>query len=205
MFIVWGFRAISKTLSEGTFFCPRDGGDRQYRLRSARRWFTIFWIPLIPLKELGTFVECSSCQSTYYETVLSAPTTSQMADVSTIAMRHLAVAMVLADGEVDEAEKSAAVDVVNASAVGEYNIDHFERDLAGLSPSSLTDKLEELGSMLSQEGKERVVAVAVQLAAADGVIDESELDVARQVGEAISMSTAHVRGTIDSAVERLSI
>src|ERR1700738_4957036 len=58
MFLIWGWRSRSKVLSQGTFFCPHCGGDRQYAHKQARRWFTLFFLPVIPLKVLGEFVEC---------------------------------------------------------------------------------------------------------------------------------------------------
>lgn len=202
MILIWGFKAISKTLSEGTFFCPREGGDRPYRLRSARRWFTLFWIPLIPLKELGTYVECTSCKSTYYESALTAPTTSQMSDVAGIAMRHLAVSMTLADGDIDYREKEAATELIGNYITG-YNETMFDDDLRQLAGANLADKLEELGAILTEQGKETIVQMAVRLAAADGSVDESELEIARQTGIALSMSAAHVRGTIDTTLEQV--
>ena len=60
MILIWGWKSRLKTLSQGTFHCPHCQADRQYDQRQARRWFTIFWIPLIPLKVLGTFVECTT-------------------------------------------------------------------------------------------------------------------------------------------------
>lgn len=203
MILVWGFKAISKTLSEGVFHCPREGGDRQYRHRSARKWFTFFWIPIIPLKELGDFVECSSCNSTFYPSVLTAPTTAKIADVLTIAVRHLAVAMAVADGVVDEAEKRVAVDIVGRFASVPYALENFEIDLLELAGADLTDQLEELGGILSEQGREQVLTAAVQLAAADGSIDASEMALAEQIGSALSMSNAHVRGVIAVATEHL--
>jgi len=114
--IIWGFRAIKKKIAEGTFFCPREQGDRAYVHKSARRFFTLFFIPLIPLNDLGEFVECTSCKNTFYPDVLKGKTAAQMQDVSTIAIRYLVVAMLLADGDVHPNEKEAALTVVGRFA-----------------------------------------------------------------------------------------
>ena len=60
MLLIWGFKVRYADQGTGTFYCPHEGGDRPYSLRSAKRWFTFFFIPIFPTKELGTFVECSS-------------------------------------------------------------------------------------------------------------------------------------------------
>ena len=77
MFIIWGWRAVKALLGTGTFYCPRCQGDRGYRHFAARRWFTLFFIPMIPLKALGTYVECDVCHGTFVESVLEAPTIAQ--------------------------------------------------------------------------------------------------------------------------------
>jgi hypothetical protein len=72
--IIWGWRALTYVLGTGQFFCPRCGGDAPYRHLRRRRWFTFFFLPVIPLEELGTHIECSRCRATFTESVLGAPT-----------------------------------------------------------------------------------------------------------------------------------
>ena len=201
--IIWGWRVRKKTIGTGVFFCPGEGGDRNYEHRQARRWFTIFFIPLIPLKELGDFVECTSCENTYYPDVLKGKTASEIEDISTIAIRHVAVSMALADGTVDPRERDAAVTVVQRFASHPYGLDDLDSDLSSLQVSALSDNLEELSAVLNEHGKENVLTAAVFLAGADGHVDRSEIEVARQIGKALTMSSAHIEGTIQQELSRL--
>lgn len=203
--IIWGWRVRKKTIGTGVFFCPGEGGDRNYEHRQARRWFTIFFIPLIPLKELGDFVECTSCENTYYPDVLKGKTASEIEDISTIAIRHVAVSMALADGTVDPRERDAAVTVVQRFASHPYDLDDLDSDLSSLQVSALSDNLEELGAVLNEHGKENVLTAAVFLAGADGHVDRSEMEVARQIGKALTMSSAHIEGTIQQELSRLGL
>lgn len=77
MLLIWGFKARLKVLAEGLFICPNEGGQRGYRHVSARRWFTFFWIPVIPLKELGEYVQCGSCGAQYNAAVAQMQTRPQ--------------------------------------------------------------------------------------------------------------------------------
>ena len=201
--IIWGWRVRKKTIGTGVFFCPGEGGDRNYEHRQARRWFTIFFIPLIPLKELGDFIECTSCENTYYPDVLKGKTASEIEDISTIAIRHVAVSMALADGTVDPRERDAAVTVVQRFASHPYGLDDLDSDLSSLQVSALSDNLEELSAVLNEHGKENVLTAAVFLAGADGHVDRSEIEVARQIGKALTMSSAHIEGTIQQELSRL--
>ena len=203
--IIWGWRVRKKTIGTGVFFCPGEGGDRNYEHRQARRWFTIFFIPLIPLKELGDFIECTSCENTYYPDVLKGKTASEIEDISTIAIRHVAVSMALADGTVDPRERDAAVTVVQRFASHPYDLDDLDSDLSSLQVSALSDNLEELGAVLNEHGKENVLTAAVFLAGADGHVDRSEIEVARQIGKALTMSSAHIEGTIQQELSRLGL
>jgi len=201
--IIWGWRVRKKTIGTGVFFCPGEGGDRKYEHKQARRWFTIFFIPLIPLKELGDFVECTSCENTYYPDVLKGKTASEIEDISTIAIRHVAVSIALADGTVDPRERDAAVTVVQRFASHPYGLDDLDSDLSSLQVSALSDNLEELSAVLNEHGKENVLTAAVFLAGADGHVDRSEIEVARQIGKALTMSSAHIEGTIQQELSRL--
>ena len=203
MLLIWGFKARLKTIGDGgTFHCPHCGVDRAYQFREARRWFTFFWIPIIPLKVLGTFVECTTCKSTYDERVLQLPTNAVMADNLSIALRGLLVAVIAADGVVGDAERARAVEVVSHSVDHAYGPAELEADLVAYAGHDVNAILGELAGTLNEQGKERMLQACVSLAQADGSVDEGELEIARQAGAALLMTPAHIRGVISEALER---
>lgn len=203
--IVFGWRARNKVIGTGEFFCPRDGGDRRYEHKQARRWFTLFFIPLVPLEQLGEFVECTSCRNTYYPDVLQGRTAAEIEDVSTLAIRHIVVSMLLADGVVGDGERRVGVEIVSRFASHPYGPAALDDDLRELRTEALTDHLEELGASLNSHGRERVLTAAVSLAGADGEIDRTELEIARRIGRALTMSSAHIEGTIQQELGRLGL
>lgn len=71
MFFIVGLRMRHSTVDTGTFRCPNERGDRPYSRIRARRWFTVFFIPLIPLGQRGEWVRCRSCGATYETDVLA--------------------------------------------------------------------------------------------------------------------------------------
>lgn len=194
--IIWGFRARNKRLDGGHFHCPNEGGDRDYDLMQARRWFTLFFIPLIPLKVLGEFVACRSCDATYDPQVLDLQTTAQMEDRLTTALRHVVVAMLTADEVVDAAEREAALEVMQRFGHRPYAAADLDRDLATLEVGTLDDEVAELGAMLTPQGHEALVRACLHLATADGHVDERELAVVQQAARGIGMSPAHLRGIL---------
>lgn len=68
--IIFGFGARTHKTGSGQFACPRCGVPRSYTRKKARRYFTLYFIPLIPLGELGEFIECDVCHTAYPLAVL---------------------------------------------------------------------------------------------------------------------------------------
>ena len=71
MFILFGMRSRTTSVDSGRFHCPNEGGDRPYVRLSARRWFTLFFLPVIPLGRGDEWVRCQSCGAEYDVDALS--------------------------------------------------------------------------------------------------------------------------------------
>src|SRR5438105_2443720 len=69
--IIWGSRGLTSTLDSGQFYCPGCDDRRDYHLRQVREFFTLYFIPLIPMGGARRYVECATCGGTYKEEVLS--------------------------------------------------------------------------------------------------------------------------------------
>ena len=70
LFILFGTRSRQRKLDEGEFYCPFEHAQRRYHLKKASQWFTLYFIPLFPFRQLGEFVECQSCGRAYDTKVL---------------------------------------------------------------------------------------------------------------------------------------
>lgn len=68
--IIFGTRSVESTIGNGFFYCPRCNTQRTYRLIGVNRWFTLYFIPVIPMGRIGRYVECDSCAGTFAEEVL---------------------------------------------------------------------------------------------------------------------------------------
>ncbi len=94
--LIWGFRVFYRTIDQGVFHCRKCGGDRPYLHRAGRRFFTVFFIPIIPLNKVGEHVQCATCKTRYVLDVLSLPTAAQMQAALPAGMRAAATAMLRA-------------------------------------------------------------------------------------------------------------
>lgn len=62
--IFFGTRGVTYSHKKGDYICP-ECGPAQYNWKRQRRFFTLYFIPVIPLDLLNEYVECQSCKSTW--------------------------------------------------------------------------------------------------------------------------------------------
>jgi hypothetical protein len=70
MFILFGTRGITLTQQSGTFQCPQCGPQAPFSQKGIRRFFTLFFVPVIPLNQVAAYVECHRCRGQFDVNVL---------------------------------------------------------------------------------------------------------------------------------------
>ncbi len=201
MLIIFGMKVVFRTVGEGTFFCPNEHGDRAYRRRSARRWFSVFWIPIIPLKHLGEVIECDSCKTRYSLEVLTVPTSADLSSRLTDGLRTAVVAVLTARGALDPTVRGAAVALLARKMPGAAD-SWIDADLRSIAPDSYEAHLAALGPQLSVAGREGFLGDLAWLAAAGGPYDEPTRAVLERIGGTLGLTPAHVRGVLAGAEDR---
>lgn len=200
--LIWGWKSRMKTLGEGRFYSPAAGADAPYKLVEARRWFTLFFIPLIPLKVLGTYVECQVTGATYDPKILDNPTNAEFTDQLSAGVREIVAAVSMADEQITDEERRLAIEIVGRYVEG-YGPADFDADLARAATAPMEDRLTYLAGALNERGKEQLLTAAAIVMTADGSIDERDRAAVRDIGEKLAMSPAHVRGVIDTAASSI--
>ncbi|HET9441920.1 MAG TPA: zinc ribbon domain-containing protein [Acidimicrobiales bacterium] len=199
MLLVFGWRARNRALGSGTFACPSCGTDRPYAHKEARRWFTLFFVPVIPLKVLGDFVECEVCGGTFDPAVLAAPTAAALSDHLLGAVREGLVAVL--GREPTPAARAEAVALLSGFAGREWSEADLDRDLAELDTSGLSARLATLAPVLTEQGKERLIGGLARAAATGGVLSPDQRAAVERLAAEVGMTAAHTRGLIDEAIE----
>ncbi len=197
--IIFGTRGITTTPERGTFNCPRCQSSQNYNFKRVRRFFTLYFIPVIPLDKLGEYVECPSCQGTYDVEILSYDPGQDVAQIEAfffIAVKQVMIAMLLADGEIDDSEVLALQSIYQELTGAQIPEDELREEIAVIngSGSSAIQLIQELSPTLNNPGKEMVIRAAYQIAAADGHVDDSELQLIGKLGQTMALSNAHING-----------
>lgn len=78
MFFIFGFGSKTKVIEQNQFLCPVCRTHSNYELKQQRNYFSLFFIPLIPLsKPKDSFVQCLNCDTQMPSTVLDHAQPSQ--------------------------------------------------------------------------------------------------------------------------------
>lgn len=197
--LVFGFKIRLSTVASLVFFCPSCGGDRAASRRSARRWFTLFWIPLIPLKRVGEVVECETCHNRFDPAVADRPTTADLNDVLATAVRVLNAMLVRTAESATEPIRNAAVAQVR-TAIPDYDHLTLDSDVASLDPALAGQYVGPLDEGLAVGGKELLLSDLVRVALAGGTITSDQRLVIDRAGRGLGLTPAHVTGIVSSVV-----
>jgi len=195
MLLIWGLRVIYHTRGEGTFHCGHCGGDRQYRLRAGRRFFTLFFTPVIPLNKTGEHVQCLTCKTRYVTDVLSLPTSAQMQAALPTGMRAAAAAMLVAGDRGSVAARQRAVAAIQGAGAQGYTDADLDAD-AAQPAEAIRSALGEVARQLTPDAKEWFLAATVRVGMADGSLSDHERRVAEVIAMDLGMTQAQAIGVV---------
>jgi uncharacterized tellurite resistance protein B-like protein len=197
--IIFGTTGIKSTIKSGDFHCPQCEQSKPYRHRKVTKFFTLYFIPLIPLGSAGEYVECGTCKGTYIPRVLnntkSANSEEFMATYEK-AIRHSMVLIMLADGVIDDNEKTQVLKIINKFGKNDLTMTQLERyiEVVKKEKQDVATYLKKVGPSLNEHGKEVIIKCAISVAAADGNIDKTELQMINDMSKAMQMSASHLKG-----------
>jgi len=204
--IFFGTRGVKSTMEEGNFICPQCATDQAYKHKKVTRFFTLYFIPLIPLGKAGEFVECQNCQGTFVPRVLDYDPEAEKNEFQSVyekAMRHSMVLMMLADGEIDDNEMITVHKIINKFGHHDISFDELKDFVKIVEESAepVDTYLSTITPGLNEHGKEVIIKCALSVAAADGNIDPSELKLIHDMATAMEMSSSHLKGILSELNE----
>jgi tellurite resistance protein len=205
--IIFGTKAVTRTIAQGQFTCPYCH-QSPFRHRQVRRFFHLYFIPLIPLATDGEYVECGMCSGTYDVRILDVATAQDAEQFEArfaVAVRRVMALITAADGVVDPAEiamMASLYDGLVGKPISEAEL-REEVDFVRTEGLEVRDYLEEVAGELNGQGKEAVVRAAIGVAMADGEFDDAEHDLVVDVGRALGLTKAHFRGIFEQVLDEL--
>ncbi len=205
--IIFGTQPKASTVRRGEFYCPSCETRCKYSWVRVARTFSLFFVPVLPLGDVAEYVECQACGGTFKPEVLNYdPQDEHRAFVAEYqrAIRRVTVQMMLADGTLPE-EAEPLIRYTYSDVCG-IQLEHdaiaettseIESDQVGLNES-----LRNLSASLNDRGKESVMEEAFAISTADLKIASSEIELLKEIGDALRMTPAHVEGVIQTLLEK---
>ncbi len=196
--IIWGSRGLTSTIESHQFHCPQCGTNRSCNLKQVRNFFTLYFIPLIPLNVAGRFVECTSCGGTFAEETLSYDPEKDRQETQTQMLRVMVMAA-LADGEVDDSERAEIRKQYTEFAglpIPQATLDS-EIALAKSSGANLNQYVGSLARSLSPHGKALVVKLAFHTMVASGDLQPGHQEQLAKLATTLGIPQDQYRELID--------
>ncbi len=199
--IIFGTRGVNSTMESGVFNCPQCESEEDYDYKKVTRFFTLYFIPLIPMGKIGEFVECQNCKSTFVPNVLDYESDrgeSQFMSEYEKALKHALILIMLADGVIDDREKEIVLDTINKHSHNDLTMGQLNLYIEDVEeqPEKVDVYLQKVAPMLNGHGKEDLIRSALAVAAADGHVDESEIQILKEMAKALDMTPAHLKGIL---------
>ena len=167
--IIWGSRGLTSEVSRHHFHCPQCSVQREGALKQVRNFFTVYFIPLIPLNVAGRYVECTSCSGSFGEEILSYDPAQEQRENQTQMLRVM-VMSALADGMVDDGERAEINKQYSEFAGFPLPPQTLENEIqmAMGSGSDLNKYVASFAENLSGQGKALLVKLAFHTMSASG-------------------------------------
>ena len=202
--ILFGKKGLATSLKKGDFHCPNCDSSQTFEHKSVRSFVTFYQVPIIPLSQLGDYVECMSCKDTYQSRVLDSDINLNHKEFEAeyhAALKEVMIRMLLVDGHIRESELEMIQMVYQRVTKQAIDMAVLKQEVKklGVRELNLSEILFRLQGNLNDEGKEMVVRAAFYVAMADGEFDEPEQEFLANIGSDLGMTPAHFQGVISTA------
>lgn len=199
--IIWGTTGRSSRLESGTFHCPRCGNDKPFDIVGVHRWFTLYFIPVIPLGEAGRYLECKNCSATFDEAVRHHDPEVESAKLRASfegTMLRAMLVMAQADGVVEDRELDAVADIMTQLTGNAYEVEEVRAALDACGHPSMESVLASIAGSLNDNGKGMVLKGLVMIASIDGHLAEGEKETLYSAGKAMGIRRKDIAGILAS-------
>lgn len=198
--IIWGTRGITSTTQTGVFHCPRCGPQRAYSLRRVRRWFTLYFIPVIPLDTVGEYIECQQCAGTFGADVLTYDPAAAERQLVEQITRVLVVAT-LAAGPSSESRMATLQQTVSELTDVHVTAEELWKEcrLAQSAGVQFVPYVQRVAGGFSETGKQKILAGAYRILSYSGGCLPPEEEIVRQLGAALGIASP----VVDALLQKL--
>lgn len=198
--IIFGTRGVNLSKGCGEFYCPECNAARQYKQINVRRFFTLYFIPIIPLDLLGTYVECQRCKGTYkpevvhYDPAKEKQKQEKFQAEYMMAIKNVMLSIMMADGVIETSEVKQLQDIYQKLTNKPIDEETIRREGKQRAQAGVPIKtyVAQIAPMLNLDGKLLIMRAALEIAAADGQFQPEEQQMVTDLGKILEIPKAKV-------------
>ena len=206
--IIWGSKLRIFTEGNGNFYCPECNDYKNYELKNVKKYFNFLFILQFEVGDLGNYIECSECNSTFKEDVLKFDPKADNLKIRGLyfsAARDIMISIAMADGKIGDNEFERIInsfEKITQIKLGKEDLLDAIRNLK-IREHSLSEITEEIAPYLNDQGKETVLRAAIAISKADGAIQEEELNLLHSLSDDLLLPRAYANGVfIEEEISR---
>lgn len=196
--IIWGTRGLTRKGKVGRFFCPQCDVERDYRTVKVQRFFTLYFIPIIPMETVYEGVRCEACASEYKRAVLGYDPRAEREAIQREVNRGL-VEILLTFSALSGRDTAAQAEAVHAHLTAIGCQDFTADQVAGLAREgrmNMPHTATRIAPNLTETGREGLVRGALLSAAPQGAPSAEVQVLLGELAIALGMSQVHLAGVI---------
>ena len=206
--IIGGSKLRIFTEGNGNFYCPECNDYKNYELKNVKKYFIFLFILQFEVGDLGNYIECSECNSTFKEDVLKFDPKADNLKIRGLyfsAARDIMISIAMADGKIGDNEFERIInsfEKLTQIKLGKEDLLDAIRNLK-IREHSLSEITEEIAPYLNDQGKETVLRAAIAISKADGAIQEEELNLLHSLSGDLLLPKAYANGVfIEEEISR---
>jgi tellurite resistance protein len=203
--IIYGTTNLTMSGDRGQFYCPRCDTSVAYREKHVRRFFTLYFIPLIPLKIVESYVECGGCKGRFAADALRLSKDDYQRKSRDAFAQTLLRAMVLimiADGTVDDSELDEVERLFAANAAdSRVGRDELVRQvgMATRANVDVTEYLQRIAEHLSEPQKNELIRCCFLVSTVGGELREEQMRQLHEFPAALGIQESRFRDIVEDA------
>ena len=201
-----GLRDISSTKKKGKFYCVECNKETEYQLVHARRYLTFMFVPLIAIKKIAGYVECCECKVPYREEFLSMSMQEVQASGQQkkwtsdylAALKRVMIAVAASSGDISEKELQRIQRVyekITKKPLAQAELRQHIQEVVG-NPNSLDGYLPQIVPTLNESAKLMILSAAMEIAAADGSLQQQEQSMIKNIGRLLELPRAKIKEVV---------
>jgi uncharacterized tellurite resistance protein B-like protein len=189
--IIFGVRTRVTESSEDDVLknsCPNCGKDLV--LSDLKQWFTLYFIPIFPVKHIETLYHCKNCDSSYKQSIKShlQGNKEQQENIRQEGKRVMAVTlaacmthMAKIDGKISESEKKEIKHLEKIAPEFKKDIENTVKEVStAKNNEKVYSLLRNAGKVLTADGIMIIIGQVARVVLADGKIDKKEEELMKE-------------------------